>query len=130
MASLLKLGEGFLVISPFSKKGFFLFCLFVYFFLVVLCLCCSEQNFSSCSDRGLLFITACGLPIVVASLAAEDRLLVHRFSSCCTWAQWSQLAGSVVGLVVVLQGLSRPTACGIFQDQGLNRCPPYCKADS
>ena len=130
MASLLKLGEGFLVISPFSKKGFFLFCLFVYLFLVVLGLCCSEQNFSSCSDQGLLFITACGLPTVVASLAAEDRLLVHSFSSCCTWAQWLQLAGSVVGSVVVLQGLGRPTACGIFQDQGSNWCPPYCKADS
>ena len=130
MAFLLKLGEGFLVISPFSKKGFFLFCLFVYLFRVVLGLCCYEQNFSSCSDRGLLFIMACGLPIVVASLAAEDRLLVHRFSSCCTWAQWLQLAGSVVGSVVVLQGLSCPTACGIFQDQGSNWCPPYCKADS
>ena len=64
-------------LSVFLKKGFFLFCLFVYLFLAVLGLCCSEWNFSSCRDRGLLFVTACGLPVVVASLAAEDRLSVH-----------------------------------------------------
>ena len=77
VASLLKLGEWFLVIF-FFKKVFFFFCLFVYLFLVVLGLCCSKWNFSSCSGRGLFLVMACGLPMAMASLAAEDRLLVHR----------------------------------------------------
>ena len=31
---------------------------------------------------------------------------------------------------VVVHGLSCPTACGSFLDQGLNQCPLHCKADS
>ena len=34
------------------------------------------------------------------------------------------------GTVVVAQGLSRSSACGIFPDQGWNSCPPNCKVDS
>ena len=61
-------------LSVFLKKGFFLFCLFVYLFLAVLGLCCSEWNFSSCSDRGLLFIVLPELLIAITSLVAEHRL--------------------------------------------------------
>ena len=32
------------------------------------------RAFSSCSERGLLFIAVCGLLIAVASLVAEHRL--------------------------------------------------------
>ena len=34
------------------------------------------------------------------------------------------------GSVVVAHGLSCSTACGIFPDQGLNRCPLHWQADS
>ena len=34
------------------------------------------------------------------------------------------------GLVLVVHGLSCPTACGIFLDQGSNSCPLHCQADS
>ena len=35
-----------------------------------------------------------------------------------------------MGSVVVVCGLSCSIACGIFTDQGSNRCPLHCKADS
>ena len=40
-------------------------------FLAVLRLCCCIWAFSSCSERGLLFIVVHGLLMAVASLAAE-----------------------------------------------------------
>ena len=51
--------------------------LFIYLFLAALGLRCCAQAFSSCSERGLLFVAVCGLLIVVASLVAEHRLSVH-----------------------------------------------------
>ena len=48
-------------------------CLF-YLFLAVLGLCCYARAFSSCDERGLLFIAVRGLLIAVASLVAEHRL--------------------------------------------------------
>ena len=60
---------------------FFLFmsCFFfnflkIYLLLAVLGLHCCEGAFSSCSERGLLFIVVRGLLIAVASLVAEHRL--------------------------------------------------------
>ena len=44
------------------------------FFLAALGLRCCAQAFSSCSERGLLFVAVRGLLIVVASLVAEHRL--------------------------------------------------------
>ena len=42
-----------------------------------------------------------------------------------------QLSGSrVLGSVVVAHGLSCPSACGIFPDQGLNPCPLHWREDS
>ena len=48
--------------------------LFIYLFLAELGLCCCAWAFSSCGERGLLFVTVCGLLIAVASLVAEHRL--------------------------------------------------------
>ena len=44
---------------------------FFFFFLAALGLCCCAWAFSSCSERGLLFIAACGLLIAVASLVGS-----------------------------------------------------------
>ena len=49
-------------------------CAFVFYFLAVLGLRCSAQAFSSCGERGLLFVVVCGLLIAVASLVAEHGL--------------------------------------------------------
>ena len=51
-------------------------------FLAVLGLCCCAWAFSSCSERGLLFVAVCRLLIVMASLVAEHRLQVRRLRSC------------------------------------------------
>ena len=54
---------------------FFLFLKkFIYLFMAVLGLHCCAWAFSSCGERGLLFIAVHGLLIVVASLVAEHRL--------------------------------------------------------
>ena len=50
------------------------FIYFIYLFLAVLGLRCCTRAFSSCGERGLLFIAVRGLLIAVASLAAEHRL--------------------------------------------------------
>ena len=50
------------------------FYLFIYLFLAVLGLRCCTQAFSSCGERGLLFVAVRGLLIAVASLVAEHGL--------------------------------------------------------
>ena len=60
-----------------SPLGLFCFSFFFFitlFFLVVLGLRCCTRAFSSCSERGLLFVAVHGLPIAVASLVAEQGL--------------------------------------------------------
>ena len=48
---------------------------FIYLFnLTALGLCCCARAFSSCGERGLLFVVVCGLLIAVASLVAEHKL--------------------------------------------------------
>ena len=60
--------------------GLWFFSLTVFFlklinlFLAALCLCCCASAFSSCGERGLLFIAVRRLLIVVASLVVEHRL--------------------------------------------------------
>ena len=61
--------------------------LFIYIFLATLGLCCCAQAFSSCGERGLLFVAVHGLLIVVASLVAEHRLQMRRLSNCGSRAQ-------------------------------------------
>ena len=47
---------------------------FIYLFLAALAVHCHERAFSSCGERGLLFLAVCGLLIVVASLVVEQGL--------------------------------------------------------
>ena len=54
-------------------KVFFNDFLFIYF-LAALGLPCCTKAFSSCSERGLLFVAVRGLLIAVASLVAEHGL--------------------------------------------------------
>ena len=63
--------------SPFPFScSFFLINLFIclLLFLAALGLRCCAQAFSSCGERGLLFVAVRGLLIVVASLVAEHGL--------------------------------------------------------
>ena len=53
---------------------FLFFFKFVYLFLAVLGLCCCLRAFSSCGERGLLFVAVHGLLVAVASLVAERGL--------------------------------------------------------
>ena len=50
------------------------FTYFIYSFLAVLGLCCCARAFSSCGERGLLFIVVRGILIVVSSLVVEHGL--------------------------------------------------------
>ena len=56
--------------------SFFLIFLKLFFnlFLAALGLRCCGQAFSSCGERGPLFVVVCGLLIAVASLVAEHGL--------------------------------------------------------
>ena len=62
-------------IHSFSYSFLFFICIlnfyFIYLFLSVLGLVCCMRTFSSCCERGLLFIVMRGLLIAVASLVAE-----------------------------------------------------------
>ena len=65
----------------FFKK----FYLFFYFWLCWVCFC--ARAFSSCGERGPLFIAVRGPLTIVASLVAEHRLQMSRLSSCGSRAQ-------------------------------------------
>ena len=73
--------------SP-RKVGFlFLFFnKFIYLFLAVLGLRFCARAFSSCGERGPLFIAVRGPLTIAASLVAEHRLQTRRLSSCCSRA--------------------------------------------
>ena len=55
--------------------------------MAVLGLCFCARAFSSCGERGPLFIAVRGPLTIVASLVAEHRLQTHRLSSCGSRAQ-------------------------------------------
>ena len=69
--------------------SFFLFFLsfFLSFFLAALGLRFCVRAFSSCGERGPLFIAVHGPLTVAASLVAEHGLQTHRLSSCGSRAQ-------------------------------------------
>ena len=96
--------------------------LFICLFLAALGLRCCVWAFSSCGERGLLFVEVHGLLIVGLLLlfsscgARASVVVVHRLQS--------------EGSVVVVHGFSCSVACGIFPDQGLKRCPLHWQADS
>ena len=72
-----------------KAKSFFFFQinLFIYLFLAVLGLRFCARAFSSCGERGPLFIAVRGPLTIVASLVAEHRLQTRRLSSCGSRAQ-------------------------------------------
>ena len=82
---------------------------------------CRMWAFSSCSERGLLFVAVRGLLIEVASLVAKHGRA--GFISCGSWALERRLS-------CCAHGLSCSEACGIFPDQGSNLCPLHWQADS
>ena len=57
-----------------DSSFFFLINLFIYSFMAALGLHCCTRAFSSCGERGLLFVVVYGLLIAVASLIAEHGL--------------------------------------------------------
>ena len=61
---------------------FFNFYLFIYLYLAVLGLRFCVRAFSSCGERGPLFIAVHGPLTAVASLVAEHKLQTRRLSSC------------------------------------------------
>ena len=65
----------------------FFFKLFIYLFLAVLGLRFCVRAFSSCGERGPLFIAVRGPLIIAASLVAEHRLQTRRLSNCGSRAQ-------------------------------------------
>ena len=70
------LAGGLLSIAPPGKPNSFLKKLiyFIYLFLTALGLRCCASAFSSCGERGLLFVAVRGFLIAVASLVAEHGL--------------------------------------------------------
>ena len=66
---------------------FFFLYKFIYLFLAALGLHCCMRAFSSCSERGPLFVAVRGLLIAVASLVVEYGLQARvGLSSCGVWA--------------------------------------------
>ena len=81
------LWAGILPITVGSGTLFFKkFSLVIYLFLAVLGLCFCARAFSSCGERGPLFIAVRGPLTVAASLVAEHKLQTRSLSSCGTWA--------------------------------------------
>ena len=66
---------------------FFGFFKFFYLFLAVLGLSFCARAFSSCGERGPLFIAVRGPLTVAASLVEKHRLQTRRLSSCGSRAQ-------------------------------------------
>ena len=84
-----------LFFSQYSEKFVRLFSglhyFIIYLFMAALSLRCCTQAFSSCGERGLLFLSVRGLLIAVASLVAEHGLYARAsvvvalgLSSCGT----------------------------------------------
>ena len=72
----------FLSIPSDQWLGILLLILFIYLFLAVLGLRFCARAFSSCGERGPLFIVVRGPLTVAASPVAEHRLQTRRLSSC------------------------------------------------
>ena len=65
----------------------FFFFNFIHLFLAVWGLRFCARAFSSCGERGPLFIAVCGPLTIAASLVAEHRLQTRRLSNCGSRAQ-------------------------------------------
>ena len=76
-----------MVFVTVPQKNIFFFNLFIYLFLDVLGLSFCARAFSSCGERGPLFIAVRGPLTVAASPVAENKLQTRRLSSCGSRAQ-------------------------------------------
>ena len=78
-------------VSTFSPGVFFFFklwvYLFIYLFMAVLGLRFCARAFSSCGERGPLFIAVRGPLTIVASPVEKHRLQTRRLSNCGSRAQ-------------------------------------------
>ena len=72
---------------PGHTRGSGFFYLFIYLFLAALGLRCCAQAFSSCDERGLLFVAVRGLLIAVGSRFTGSVVVARGLSSCDMWAQ-------------------------------------------
>ena len=72
MLDFLSLATERLFFNHFKKIYFILY--FIYLFLAALGLRCRTRVFSSCGERGLLFVAVRRLLTAVASLVAKHRL--------------------------------------------------------
>ena len=77
------------IVSGCTKPSYFFFFkyLFIYLFMAVLGLRFCARAFSSCGERGPLFIAVRGPLTVAASPVEEQRLQTLRLSSCGSRAQ-------------------------------------------
>ena len=74
MVTLAPTPSEFLAFSFFFYFNFLFYFIFIYLFLAALSLRCCAQAFSSCGERGLLFVVVHGFLTAVASLVAEHGL--------------------------------------------------------
>ena len=99
---------------------YFLIFLFIYFYLFIFgcdgSRCCA-WTFSSCSERGLLFIAVRGLLTVVASLVAEHGLQAHRLQQL--WFTDSRAQAQQLWRI----GLVAPRHVGSSQTRARTRVP-------
>ena len=104
------------IVYPNPLPVFFLFCFFVlFFFLAVLGLRFCARAFSSCGERGPLFIAVRRPLTIVASLVAEPRLQTRRLSNCGSRAQllrgmWDLPRPGLEPVSPALAGRFSPTA--------------------
>ena len=77
----------YLIYQKLNSLLFLFFFLLIYLFLAVLGLRFCARAFSSCGERGPLFIAVRGPLTIAASLVAEQRLQTRRLSSCGSRAQ-------------------------------------------
>ena len=74
------MGGRYIILLYFFKGNFLK--LFIYLFMAVLGLRCCTRAFSSCSERGLLFVAEPGWALG----AWASVVVAHRLSSCGSWA--------------------------------------------
>ena len=80
---------------------------------------CWTRALSSCGEGDYSSLWSTGFSI-------QRLLLLQSMGSRMSGPQELRHLGSVI----MAPGLGCSSACGIFLDQGSNRCPLHCKADS
>ena len=83
----LKINHYYLFFFKSSPSFLFFLNLFIYLFMAVLGLRFCARAFSSCGERGPLFIAVRGPLTIAVSLFAEHRLQTRRVSNCGSRAQ-------------------------------------------